>query len=68
MTGSGKKRRLGVSALHPKALKEVTSLMPVLSEMCRTVFNAQLAGKVILTQPIPWNGGQYIAKDSAGEE
>jgi hypothetical protein len=56
MTGSGKKRKLGVSALHPKALKELTALMPVLSEMCRTVFNRQMDGLVVLNEPIPWNG------------
>jgi hypothetical protein len=60
MTGSGKKRRLGVSALHPKALKELTALMPVLSEMCRTVFNRQMDGLVVLTQPIPWNGRPMV--------
>lgn len=53
-TGSGKKRRLGVTALNPEALKEVTQMMPLLREICRTVFNFELDGKVAFNDLRSW--------------
>jgi hypothetical protein len=53
-TGSGKKRRLGVTALNPEALKEVTRMMPLLTEICRIVFNSELDGKVVFNDLRSW--------------
>lgn len=53
-TGSGKKRRLGVTALNPEALKEVIRMMPLLREICRTVFNSELDGKVAFNDLRSW--------------
>lgn len=53
-TGSGKKRRLGVTALNPGALKEVNQIMPLLTEICRAVLNAELDGKVSFNDLRSW--------------
>lgn len=53
-TGSGKKRRLGVTALNPGALKEGTRMMPLLTEICRTVLNSELDGKVVFNDLRSW--------------
>ncbi|WP_186197550.1 hypothetical protein [Burkholderia gladioli] len=45
-TGIGKKRRLGITSLNPLAQKEVSRLMPVLIEICRSVFNSETEGRV----------------------
>jgi hypothetical protein len=47
-SGKDKKRQLGVTALHPKALRELRKFMPVLTEICREVFNKEMEGKISL--------------------
>jgi hypothetical protein len=53
-SGRGANRRLGVTALNPKALKEVTRLLPLLRDICRVVLNAELKGKVEFGDLRPW--------------
>ncbi|TKC89382.1 hypothetical protein FAZ69_10580 [Trinickia terrae] len=55
-SGKGNKRRLGVTALHPKARRELERFMPIMAEICRAVFNADMAGKVELNQ-LTWTPG-----------
>lgn len=65
-TGSGRKRRLGVTALNPEALKEATRMMPLLREICRTVFNSELDGKVVFND-LRSLGERWEAQSSAKE-
>ena len=53
-SGSGKNRRLGVTALNPTAIREVELFMPVLCEICRGVLNVDLAGKIEIMAPFAW--------------
>lgn len=53
-TGTGKKRRLGVTALNPAAMKEVRRLLPLLIDICRVVLNKDLEGKVEFKDLRPW--------------
>lgn len=48
-SGKDKKRQLGVTALHPKALRELEKFMPVLTEICREIFNNEMEGKLSLS-------------------
>ncbi len=53
-TGSGKKRRLGVTALNSAAAKEVDRVLPLLVNICQAVLNSELAGKVEFRDLRPW--------------
>jgi hypothetical protein len=44
-SGKNRKRQLGVTALHPKALRELERFMPVMAEICREIFNVEMKGK-----------------------
>jgi hypothetical protein len=55
-SGKGKKRQLGVTALHPKALRELERFMPIMTEICRAVFNSEMEGKVGLSE-LAWAPG-----------
>jgi hypothetical protein len=53
-SGNGKRRRLGVTALNPVALNEIRRMLPLLTEICRTIFNAELSGRVVFNDLRPW--------------
>ena len=42
--------QLAVTALHPKALRELERFMPVMTEICRAIFNAEMDGRVGLSE------------------
>lgn len=52
-SGKGGKRQLGVTALHPKALRDIEKFMPIMTEICRSIFNDEMDGKIGLS-PTAW--------------
>ncbi len=67
-SGSGKKRRMGVTALNPEAQKEVARLMPLLVEICRNVFNSEMDGKVVFNDLRSWGERVFADNPTPGSE
>lgn len=53
-SGSGPRRRLGVTGLNHEAEIEVERVLPIVQKICLVIFNEAHAGKVVLSDIRPW--------------